>query len=112
RPVATLTALVVATGVAVVAGASPAFAGTSSNATTLTGSSTLAHQSVSDTWGSLSGTASADMSVNWSQPASVKVAWTDSLVRPGRSLDPTDTYSRTAPGSMTVTYSVSASLSW
>jgi len=112
RPVATLTALVVATGVMVVAGASPAFAGTSTNATTLTGSNTLAHQSVSDTWGSLSGTASADMSVNWTQAASVKVDWTDSLVRQGRNLDPTDTYTRTAPGAMTVTYSVSASLSW
>jgi hypothetical protein len=111
RSAAALTAVAVGVGL-VVAGTAPAFAGTSTNGTTLTGTTTLAHLSASDTWGSLSGTASADMSMNWSQVASVQVDWTDNLVRQGRSLDPTVTYARPAPGSMSITYSVSASLSW
>ena len=112
RPVATIAVSTLVVGLALVAGAAPASAGTFTGGTTMSGSTTLAEAQASDTWGSLSGTATADMSMDWSQVASVKVDWTDNLVRQGRSLDPTVTYSRPVPGSMTIHYNVSASLSW
>lgn len=98
--------------VAMIAGAAPALAGTAADPVLLTGSATVAHETASGTWGSLTATADADISVDWSQPAAVQVGWTDNLVRQGRQLDPQVGYSRPVPGTMTVTYSVSASLSW
>jgi hypothetical protein len=109
---ATVTVLTLALGTVIVAGAVPAAAGTSSNATTLTGSTTLAHATASGDFGPLHAQADADVSLDWSQVAAVSVNWDDNLVRQGRNLDPQVAYTRPVPGSMSVTYSVSASLSW
>lgn len=112
RRVAATSVLTLAAGVALAAGAAPAFAGTATNATTLSGSTTLGHASASGDFGPLHAQADADVSMDWSQVAAVSVNWDDNLVRQGRSLDPKVGYARTVPGSMSVTYSVSASLSW
>ncbi|MDT4939528.1 MAG: hypothetical protein QOG80_3199 [Pseudonocardiales bacterium] len=109
---ALVTAATLVVGTVLVAGAAPASAGTGVIATSLSGSATLAHQSATGSYGSLTAQADADISVDWNQPASVSVDWTDNLVRQGRQLDPQLAYNRLVPGSMTVTYAVSASLTW
>ena len=58
--------------------------------------------------GTLNASATLDTSLSWAQPALINVSYDPNLVRQGRSLDPTVSYTRVLPGTMTATYTLSA----
>ncbi|HEX2893446.1 MAG TPA: PKD domain-containing protein, partial [Marmoricola sp.] len=94
-----------------VALASPALADSGTIPTTLHGSGSLGSVTATGGSGAFSGSITASASLDWTQAAAVGVSWDPDKVRAGRHLDPTDTYSRTAPGTMSITYSASGSAS-
>jgi hypothetical protein len=91
----------------VVAIASPALADSAAIPTALHGSESLGSVTASASSGNLSGSLTASASLDWSQAAAVAVSWNPDDVRQGRHLDPSDDYNRSAPGTMSITYSVS-----
>ena len=94
-----------------VAFAAPASAASGAIATTLHGSGSLGSETASGGSGAFSGSITASASLDWTQAAAVSVDWDPDDVRQGRNLDPSDDYNRTAPGTMSITYSVSGSAS-
>lgn len=99
------------TGVVLVP-AAPALADDGTVGGALSGSTTLAHD------GAFAGTPggpgffaeiSVDATLHWTQPAAVNVHWDADKVRQGRNLDPSVAYTRTSPGSMSITYSLGGS---
>ncbi len=110
--------LAVVVGVAgvIAVAASPAGAVTTSlsDPSPFTGSDTLS--SLQITASSVLGvttTATLDTTLDWTQPAAVGTAFDPNLVRQGRALDPSDSYTRTAGGSMAVTWTLkNVEVSW
>jgi len=94
----------------IAATATPALAAGGTITTSLHGSASLGSETASASSGALSGSITASASMTWDQPASVGVSWDPDNVRQGRNLDPSDQYTRTAPGTMSITYSVSGSV--
>jgi PKD repeat protein len=93
----------------------PASASTSTltTPTTLSGDSALDTNSLFDqTVLGVHVTGATSITMHWSQPAEVDTTFDPNLVRQGRSLDPTDAYSRTAPGTMSIDYSANFSVDW
>ena len=86
-----------------------AYADSGTIATTLHGTGSLGSVTATGGSGAFSGSVTASASLDWSQAAAVSIAWDPDDVRQGRHLDPSDDYGRTAPGTMSVTYSVSGS---
>lgn len=93
--------------------ASPAAADSDSTAVVMSGSGDLG----TDTYTTSTGTANGDVqasgsvhtTVEWSQTGAVGVSWDPNLVRQGRSLDPSVTWTPTAPGGLTAHFTVDAS---
>ena len=94
----------------VVALAAPALADSAAIPTALHGTASLGSETASASSGALSGSVTASASMTWDQAAAVSVSWDPDNVRQGRHLDPSDQYSRTAGGTMSITYSVSGSV--
>jgi PKD repeat protein len=94
-----------------VAVASPASADSGSIPIALHGTGSLGSETASASSGAISGSITASASLAWDQASVVSADWVPDKVRQGRDLDPTDQYSRTAPGHLSITYSVSASAS-
>jgi hypothetical protein len=94
-----------------VALAAPASADSGTIPTTLHGTGSLGSETASGSSGAFSGSITASASLDWTQAAAVSVSWDPDDVRQGRHLDPSDDYGRTAPGTMSITYSVSGSAS-
>ncbi|HET6165325.1 MAG TPA: PKD domain-containing protein [Marmoricola sp.] len=94
-----------------VAFASPASADTDAITTTLHGNGSLGSETATASSGAFSGSITASAALDWTQAAAVSVSWDPDDVRQGRHLDPSDDYDRTAPGTMSITYSVSGSAS-
>jgi PKD domain len=81
--------------------------------TTLTGSRTLSSLGVTATGAGVTATFDLDTTLDWSQAASIGAAWDSNLVRQGRSVDVADSYARTGPGSMTLSWTMSnLEVSW
>ncbi len=100
---------------AALAAALPARADTTlSPPTTFTGSRTLSSTGLTAT--SITGvTATTDLvaTLQWTQAATIDTTFDPNLVRQGRSLDPTDAYTRTSAGQMKLTWTLSnVSVSW
>jgi hypothetical protein len=106
-PILTLTITAVAI-VALPASASAAPT-TTSTAVALAGNGDIGSVTSSFNDGTLVASATLDTSLSWAQPALINVTYDPNLVRQGRSLDPTVSYTRALPGTMTATYAVSAS---
>ncbi len=108
----------VLTSLAVLAvGVAPAAASTStlSQPTTLTGSRLLSSTGITatDLLSGLTATFDLQTSLDWTQGASIGTTFDPNLVRQGRSLDPSDTYTRSAPGSMSLSWTLSnLGVSW
>ncbi|HEY5487299.1 MAG TPA: PKD domain-containing protein [Candidatus Limnocylindrales bacterium] len=108
-------ALCVAGLAALTLGPATALAATTtlSNPTSLAGGSTLASVPFTASGAGVSATGSADISVHWSQPASLGTTFDPNLVRQGRALNPSDSYTRTPTGTMTVDYTLQGlQVSW
>jgi PKD repeat protein len=90
--------------------AAPAFADSGAVPVALHGAASLGSETASASSGALSGSITASASMTWDQTAAVGVSWDHDNVRQGRNLNPTDTYTRTLPGQMSITYSVSGSV--
>jgi PKD repeat protein len=81
--------------------------------TTLSGSTDLSSLGVTATGAGVTATFDLDTSLQWSQAASVGTTFDANLVRQGRALNPSDSYSRTGSGSMSVTWTLSnLQVSW
>jgi hypothetical protein len=106
------------TGVVIVATPTAASAATTtlSSPTTLTGSQTLSSVGVvaTDPISGLSASFDLVTAASWTQPAALlSTVFDPNLVRQGRALNPVDSYTRTSPGSMTVSWTLSnLSVSW
>jgi PKD repeat protein len=94
----------------VVALAAPALADSAAIPTALHGTGSLGSVTATASSGALSGSITASASMAWDQAAAVSVTWDPDNVRQGRHLDPTDQYTRTAGGTMSITYSLSGSV--
>lgn len=79
---------------------------TLSSPTSLSGSSTVAAVPFDDTEAGVHVTGSADITVHWSQPATLGTVFDPNLVRQGRALDPSDSFGRPVAGIMSVDYSL------
>ena len=118
RPWSALAALCLAGLAAIAVTAAPASAST----TTLTSPTALAGNSVlasapffESSGGGDPVTVSGDPAVtmHWNQLASLSTAFDPNLVRQGRSLDPSDSYTRLLPGTMSVDYRINnLNVSW
>jgi PKD repeat protein len=94
-------------------GSAAASTTTLSSPTTLSGNSTLASSQLFNESGSgVTATGDASITMHWTQNASLGTEFDPNLVRQGRSLDPTDSYTRSSPGSMSIDYSVHVAVSW
>jgi PKD repeat protein len=82
--------------------------------TTLTGSQVLSSTSVTATGAAVTATFDLLTSAHWTQSAALlNTAFDANLVRQGRSLNPSDSYSRTSPGSMSITWTLNnLAVSW
>jgi hypothetical protein len=93
--------------------ASPAAADSDSTAVVMSGSGDLGTDTYTTSTGTDDGDVQASGSVHttvaWSQPGVVGVEWDPNLVRQGRSLDPTVSWTPTAPGGLTAHFTVDAS---
>lgn len=113
-----LAALCVAGLAALAVTAAPASASTTTltSPTTLTGTSVLASSPFNLSSGGLDPVVvSGDpaITMHWNQAAGIGTKFDPNLVRQGRSLDPVDSYTRTAPGSMSVNYAINnLNVSW
>jgi PKD repeat protein len=113
-----LAALSVTALATVVAAAAPASAGTVTtftSPTTLTGNTTLSDTGVTATDPVSGVTATFDLvtALKWTQAANVGVTFDSNLVRQGRSVDPSVSYTRNGSGSMTMTWTLSnLKVSW
>jgi PKD repeat protein len=105
-----LVAVVALTFGGLVALAGPAAADSGTIPTALHGTASLGSETASATSGALSGSVTASASMSWDQAAAVSADWDPDDVRQGRHLDPTDQYTRTVGGTMSITYSVSGSV--
>ena len=115
RPWRAFAALCAAGLVALVLAPATALAATSTLAspTTLSGSSTLTAVPFDTSGGGVSVSGTAEITANWSQPASLSTSFDPNLVRQGRALDPSDAYSRTSAGAMSVSYTLTnLQVSW
>jgi hypothetical protein len=96
--------------------ATPALAASSTvtTPTLLTGTTTLSSVALSaTTLAGITGSASLDTTLDWSQAASVATTFDPNLVRQGRALDPVNQYARTSPGSMSSAWTLNnISLAW
>lgn len=109
RSVAAAVVAVFAAGT-VLATASPALADTGGVTTTLSAAGEIGSETFDFTEGALSGSATFAADGSWTQPAVVSVEWNPDLVRQGRSVDPTVDYDRPLSGTMSIEYSIDASL--
>jgi PKD repeat protein len=81
--------------------------------TNLTGTSVLASAPFSQSVDGVTVSGDPSITMHWSQGAELGTSFDPNLVRQGRSLDPTDSYARTGPGSMSVDYAVNnLAVSW
>ena len=86
---------------------------TQASPTSLSGSSTLAAVPFTATGAGITATGTAEISVHWTQPASLGTTFDPNLVRQGRALDPSDAYTRTPTGTMTIDYTLDGlQVSW
>ena len=96
--------------------ASPAMAGavtTLTNPTTLSGNADVQQLGVTVTGAGVTATFDFDTSLSWTQPATVAATFEPDLVRQGRTLNVSDAYTRTSPGTMAVTWTLSnLNVSW
>ena len=84
-----------------------------SSPTTVSGSQPLASIPFVVTGSGVTATGTADLTLHWTQDASLGTTFDPNLVRQGRSLDPSDSYGRTAAGSMSVDYTLhNLEVSW
>lgn len=98
----------VITGV-VALGASPASAATTtlSSPTTVSGSQTLSSTGLTESGAGVTATFDLVTTAQWNQPAAIGTAFDPNLVRQGRTVSPSDSYTRpTGPGTMTVTWTL------
>ena len=110
-----LAALCVAGFAALAVTAAPASASTTTltSPTTLTGNSVLTSSSFSESGAGVTVSGDPAITMHWNQGAKLGTAFDPNLVRQGRSLNPTDSYTRTSPGSMSVDYSINnLNVSW
>jgi PKD repeat protein len=109
RPLGSLLSLCAAGLVVLAVGAAPASASTTtlSQATTLSGSQTLSSTGITATGLGVTATFDLTTTLNWNQVASLGTAFDPNLVRQGRSLDPSDSYTRTGSGSMALSWTLS-----
>ena len=116
RGIAGLGAAGVVAGVGLVATAGAALAGTVTtltNPTTLSGSQTISSTGVTATGAGVTATFDLQTSLTWSQSASVGATFDSNLVRQGRALNPSDSYTRNGAGSMAVTWTLAGlNVSW
>ena len=94
----------------VLATATPALADTGGVTTTLSATGAIGSETYDFTEGALSGAATFSADASWTQPAVVSVEWNPDLVRQGRPTDPTVDYDRPVSGTMSIVYSIDASL--
>ena len=86
---------------------------TVSNATSLSGDSTLTAVGFTASGAGVTATGTAEITVHWTQAASLDTTFDPNLVRQGRALDPADAYTRTGSGSMSVDYTIAdLQVSW
>ena len=83
-----------------------AAASTQSSPTSVSGDSTLAAVPFTAVGAGVTATGTAAISVQWSQAAALSTTWDPNLVRQGRALDPSDAYTRTSSGSLTIDYTL------
>jgi PKD repeat protein len=98
-----------------VVAAAPALAATTTltSPTTLSGSADISSLGVTASGAGVTATFDLDTSLKWSQAASVSTTFDPNLIRQGRSPNPSDLYSTTASGNMTVTWTLSnLQVSW
>ncbi len=74
--------------------------------TTLTGNTTLSSLGIVATGAGVTATFDLNETVAWTQSASVGVTYDPNLVRQGRSLDPSDSYTRTGAGHMSISWTL------
>src|SRR5579859_6786605 len=98
-----------ALGLVAVSASASAAPTTVSTAIALAGNGAIGSSGATFNDGTLVATATMDTSLSWAQPALINVTYDPNNVRQGRSLDPTVSYTRVLPGTMTATYAVSAS---
>ncbi len=110
RATGLLAALALSFSGVVALAATPAFADSGVVPVALHGEASLGSETASASSGALSGSITASASMTWDQSAAVGVSWDHDNVRQGRHLDPSDSYSRTLPGQMSITYTVSGSV--
>lgn len=80
---------------------------TQTSPTTLSGSQTVSSTGITASGLGVTATFDLTTTVNWTQPASLGTSFDPNLVRQGRSLNPSDTYTRPGgPGSISVTWTL------
>src|SRR3984957_6573942 len=103
-------------GGVVALGASPASAATTtlSNPTTVSGTQTLSSTGVTASGAGVTATFDLVTTAQWNQPAAIGTAFDPNLVRQGRSVSPSDSYTRpSGPGTLTVNWTLSnLQVSW
>lgn len=106
----------VAGAAALVGSATPAGAATTTLAgpTTVSGSTTISSTGLTASGAGVTATTDLTTSVSWSQPASLGTAFDPNLVRQGRALNPSDSYTRPGgAGTLTVNWTLAnTSVSW
>src|SRR5215813_14246594 len=116
RGIAGLGAAGVLAGVGLVATAGAALAGTVTtltNPTTLSGSQTISSTGVTATGAGVTATFDLQTSLTWSQSTSIGATFDSNLLRQGRALNPSDSYTRNGTGSMAVTWTLAGlNVSW
>ena len=81
--------------------------------TTLTGTTTLSSTGITATGAGVTATFDLNETVDWTQAASIGVTYDPNLVRQGRSLDPSDAYTRTGAGHMSISWTLqNLQVSW
>jgi len=107
-PFSAFAALCVASLAVIAVTAAPASAATTTltSPTTLSGNSTLASASFSESAVGVTVSGNPAITMHWNQAAALGTQFDANLVRQGRHLDPTDSYTRTLPGTMSVDYRV------
>jgi PKD repeat protein len=115
RATRTLLALVAASLAAATIGPASALAAstTLANSTTLAGGSTLTAVPFNTSGGGVNVSGTAEITMSWSQPASLSTTFDPNLLRQGRTLALSDAYGRSAAGAMSVSYTLTdLTVSW
>lgn len=116
RFTALLVAVPLVIGGVVALGASPASAATTTltSPTTVSGSQTLSSTGVTASGAGVTATFDLVTTAQWTQPAALGTVFDPNLVRQGRSVSPSDSFTRpTGPGSMTINWTLNnLQVSW